>query len=137
MAGKKYRKFRKVDSSGLASGNVNLNFGVIGLKVLEGVRITEKQAESARKVISRYIKPHGGMLFINLAHLLPVTKKPLEVRMGGGKGSVDHYVYNCKAGFIMFEISNVSLEIAREALEKASKKIPSDTKVIVRRSCLI
>lgn len=137
MASKKYRKFKKVDSSGLASSNTKLNFGVIGLKVTTGARITQKQAEAARKVISRMIKPSGGILFINLMHLIPVTKKPLEVRMGGGKGGVDHYVYNCKSGFVIFEISNVTEAIAKEALVKASKKLPSDTIIVSRRFCLL
>ena len=132
MAKKQYRKFRKVRSHGLAT-QTTISSGKFGLKALEGGRLTKNQIEAARKVMMRHLKQNNGILHINVFPHLPVTKKPLEVRMGSGKGGVDHYVANAKAGQMIFEVDGVSAEIASIALTAAALKFPIDCKVVVRR----
>ena len=107
------------------------SFGSFGLKSLENARINGRQIESARKVLTRSMK-RSGKLWIRVFPHTPITKKPAEVRMGKGKGSIEDYIFKVKAGRVIFEIDGVTEEIAREALYKASAKLPIKTKFIKR-----
>jgi large subunit ribosomal protein L16 len=127
----KYRKAHKGRIHGAAKSGTSLNFGSIGLKAIEPERITARQIEAARRAISRHMK-RQGQLWIRVFPDVPVSKKPLEVRMGSGKGSPELWVARVKAGRIMFELDGVSQTIAREALALAAAKLPLKTKVIVR-----
>jgi large subunit ribosomal protein L16 len=127
----KYRKAHKGRIHGAAKGGTDLNFGSIGLKAIEPERVTARQIEAARRAISRHMK-RQGQLWIRIFPDVPVSKKPLEVRMGSGKGSPELWVARVKAGRIMFELDGVSQTIAREALALAAAKLPLKTKVIVR-----
>ena len=127
----KYRKQHKGRIHGNAKGNFSLNFGNYGLKALEPERITSRQIESARKAITRHLK-RAGRLWIRIFPDVPVTKKPAEVRMGKGKGSVEFWACRVKPGRIIFEVDGVSESVAREALYKASAKLPIKTKFIKR-----
>lgn len=126
-----YRKMHKIDSSGFSTAT-EFAYGVFGLKSISGGRLTEKQLEAARKCINRVIKSKAGVLFVRSMHKLPVTKKPLETRMGSGKGGVDHYVYNVKKGFMMFEIAGVSEDVARDAFTRAGCKLPFELNFVAR-----
>lgn len=125
----KHRKQQKGRSKGIASRGFDLSFGVYGLKALEKKWITARQIEAARRAIIRYLRK-GGKLWIRIFPDKPVTKKGTEVPMGGGKGSVDHYVFPIKAGRIIFELDGISEKDAREAFKKASDKLPIKTKFI-------
>ena len=116
---------------GKAKGNTELHFGEYGLMAQEGAWITNNQIEAARVAMTRYMK-RGGRVYINIFPHMPKTAKPLEVRMGSGKGAVDKWVAVVKEGKIMFEISGVSEEVAREALRLASHKLPIKTKFVKR-----
>jgi large subunit ribosomal protein L16 len=115
---------RKIDTRG-----TELNFGKFGLKALESSWITSAQIESARKAISGHLKK-DGRLWIRIFPDKPVTKRPPEVTMGGGKGSVDHYVFPVKPGRIIFEVDSENEDLAVNALKLASYKLPVKTKVI-------
>ncbi len=128
----KYRKMQKGRMKGLAHRGSTLSFGTFGLKAIEGARITNRQIESARIAMTRYMKRQGNV-WIRIFPDKPITKKPLEVRMGKGKGALDHYVAVVKPGRIMFEMDGVPFEIAQEALRLAAQKLPLATKVVVRR----
>jgi len=117
---------------GDAHRGASLAFGSFGLKSLDSYWITNRQIESARVALTRYMK-REGKVWIRIFPDKTITKKPLEVRMGKGKGAHDQWVAVVKAGRIMFEIEGVSLEIAQEALRLASQKLPIKTKFIVRR----
>jgi len=106
-----------------------INFGLFGLKALDAKWLTARQLEAARRQIIRYMKK-GGKLWIRVFPDKPVTFKGSEVGMGGGKGSVDHYVYPIKPGRMIFEIDGLREEVAREALEGAGKKLPIRTKFV-------
>ncbi len=127
----KFRKAHKGRIHGNAKGGFTLNFGEYGLKALEPERVTARQIEAARRAISRYVK-RTGRLWIRIFPDVPVTRKPAEVRMGSGKGSVEFWVCRVKPGRIMFEIDGVSEDIAREAMERAAAKLPIKTKFIAR-----
>jgi large subunit ribosomal protein L16 len=127
----KYRKAHKGRIHGKAKGAFLVDFGHYGLKALEPERITARQIEAARRVISRYVK-RTGRLWMRIFPDLPVTKKPAEVRMGSGKGSVEYWACRIKPGRILFEIEGVSEIVAREAFLKASAKLPIKT-VFVKR----
>jgi large subunit ribosomal protein L16 len=127
----KYRKAFKGRIHGNAKGGTELNFGTYGLKALSPERITARQIEAARRCISRHLK-RQGRVWIRVFPDLPVTKKPLEVRMGSGKGSVEYWVCRIKPGRIMFEIEGVSETLAREAFELASAKLPIKAKFVMR-----
>ncbi len=127
----KFRKAHKGRIHGNAKGGFSLNFGEYGLKALEPERVTARQIEAARRAISRYVK-RTGRLWIRIFPDVPVTRKPAEVRMGSGKGSVEFWVCRVKPGRIMFEIDGVSEDIAREAMERAAAKLPIKTKFIAR-----
>jgi large subunit ribosomal protein L16 len=127
----KYRKAHKGRIRGNAKGGFVLNFGEYGLKALEPERVTARQIEAARRAISRHVK-RVGRLWIRIFPDVPVTRKPAEVRMGSGKGSVEFWVCRVKPGRILFEIDGVPEAVAREALSLAAAKLPIKTKFIAR-----
>jgi large subunit ribosomal protein L16 len=130
----KYKKQQKGKSFNRINKLVTfnrLNFGILGLQAQEAGRITSKQIESIQQTINKIIKK-SGKIVINAFPHTPITKKPLEIRMGKGKGNVDHYVVPVKPGRILFEAEGVSLETAQEALRLAAQKLPCRTKFIVR-----
>ena len=127
----KYRKQQKPVVRKTAKRGTLLSFGVYGLKAITSGRITNRQIESARIAMTRYMK-REGQVWIRIFPDIPITRKPQEVRMGKGKGSLDHYVAMVTAGKIMFEIDGVSAEVAQEALRLAAQKLPVLTKLTVR-----
>lgn len=130
----KFRKQHKGKNRGLAnSGNI-VSFGSYGLKAVERGRITSRQIESARRTITREVK-RGGKLWIRIFPDKPITKKPLEVRMGKGKGSVEYWVALVQPGKMLYEIDGVSEELAKKAFMLASAKLPVGT-VFVNRNII-
>ena len=125
----KYRRVHRLPYEGKAKGNTELHFGEYGLMAKEGAWIKANQIEAARIAMTRYMK-RGGKVWINIFPHMPKTAKPLEVRMGSGKGAVDKWVAVVKEGKIMFEVGGVSEEIAREALRLASHKLCIKTKFV-------
>ncbi|ABD44939.1 ribosomal protein L16 [Ehrlichia chaffeensis str. Heartland] len=125
----KYKKDFKGRISGNAKGGYTLSFGSHGLKALEPSRLTSKQIESARRSISRTLKRVGKVWIRAFCHT-SVSKKPMDVRMGKGKGSVEMWVCKVKPGKILFEIGGVPLNLAREALNKAQAKLPMKCKFV-------
>ena len=125
----KYRKSHRLSYDGHAKGNTTLTKGEFGLMALEGAWVSARQIEAARIAMTRYMK-RGGKVYINIFPHLPLTQKPLETRQGKGKGNVEQYVAVVKEGKIMFEISEVSEDIAREALRLASHKLPIKCKFV-------
>lgn len=127
----KYRKAHKGRIHGNAKGGSDLAFGAYGLKALAPERITARQIEAARRCIARHMK-RQGKVWIRVFPDVPVSKKPLEVRMGSGKGSPEFYVCRVKPGRIMFELGGVPEQLAREALALAAAKLPIATKFVAR-----
>ncbi|MCS1352562.1 50S ribosomal protein L16 [Mechercharimyces sp. CAU 1602] len=127
----KYRKEHRGHMRGQAKGGKEVNFGEYGLKALEPAWITNRQIEAARIAMTRYMK-RGGKVWIRIFPDKPVTQKPLEVRMGSGKGSPEKWVAVVKPGKIMFEVAGVSEEVAREAMRLAANKLPIKTKFVKR-----
>ncbi len=127
----KFRKAFKGRIHGQAKGGSDLNFGSYGLKTTEPERITARQIEAARRAMTRHMK-RQGRVWIRIFPDLPVTKKPTEVRMGKGKGSVEFWAAKVKPGRIMFEIDGVSDAVAREALRLAAMKLPVKTRIVQR-----
>lgn len=127
----KFRKQFKGRINGEAKGGSDLNFGTYGLKATEPERITARQIEAARIAMTRAIK-RGGKVRITIFPDRSITRKPLETRMGSGKGSPDHWVAAVKPGRVMFELGGVPEELAREAMRKAAHKLPVQTKFITR-----
>jgi large subunit ribosomal protein L16 len=125
----KYRKPHRLTYDGHAKGNTELQFGEYGLMAKTGNWVSARQIEAARIAMTRYMK-RGGKVYINIFPHLALTKQPLETRQGTGKGNVDQYVAVVKEGKIMFEISGVSEEVAREALRLASHKLPVKCKFV-------
>lgn len=125
----KFRRPHRVSYEGKAKGAKNVDFGEFGLQSLEGSWITSRQIEAARIALTRYMK-RTGKVWIRIFPHMAQTKKPLEVRMGGGKGSPDGFVAVVKRGTIMFEVGEVDEAIAREALRLASTKLPVKTKIV-------
>ena len=128
----KYRKMQKGRMKGLSHRGHRLSNGMFGVKALDSVFVTSRQIEAARIAATRYMK-REGQLWIKIFPDKPITKKPLEVRMGKGKGALDHYVAVVKPGRILFEISGVPIDIAKEALRLASQKLPVKTKFVIAR----
>ena len=128
----KFRKMQKGRMKGLAQRGSNLDFGSFGIKALEECWMTSRQIEAARIAATRYMK-REGMLWIKIFPDKPITKKPLEVRMGKGKGAPEYFVAVVKPGRILFEVSGVSIDIAKEALRLAAQKLPLKTKFIIAR----
>jgi large subunit ribosomal protein L16 len=127
----KYRKQMKGRNYGVAIRGSKVSFGEFGLKALGYARVTARQIEAARRAINRYIK-RGGKVWIRLFPDKPITKKPIEVRMGKGKGSVEYWVALVQPGRVMFELEGVTPEIAREAFRLAASKLPIKTEFVER-----
>ena len=127
----KYRKQQKGRNRGLAKGGERVSFGEYGLKAVERGRLTARQIESARRAITRHVK-RGGKIWIRIFPDVPVTKKPIEVRMGKGKGNVEYWVAKVRPGFVMYEMEGVTEDIAREAFKLASAKLPIKTAFVAR-----
>ena len=117
---------------GLSQRGHRLSNGMFGVKALDSVFVTSRQIEAARIAATRYMK-REGQLWIKIFPDKPITKKPLEVAMGKGKGALDHYVAVVKPGRILFEISGVPIDVAKEALRLASQKLPVKTKFVIAR----
>ncbi|MCB0510631.1 MAG: 50S ribosomal protein L16 [Chitinophagales bacterium] len=128
----KYRKQQKGKMKGNSGRGTEVSFGSFGLKSLDSSWITNRQIEAARIAVNRYMK-REGKVWIRIFPDKPYTSKPLEVRMGKGKGAPEGWVSVVKAGRIMFEVDGVSSEIAKEALRLAAQKLPVQTKVVTRR----
>ena len=122
-ARQKFRKQHKGRNRGIASTGNKVNFGEYGLKAIKRGRITARQIEAARRVMTRHIK-RGGRVWIRIFPDKPISKKPAEVRMGKGKGSVEYYVAEIKPGKMLYEMDGVSEELAREAFRLAAAKLP-------------
>jgi large subunit ribosomal protein L16 len=129
----KYRKQQKGRIKGMAWRGSSLSFGEYGLKVLEPGFITDRQIEASRVAMTRFIK-RGGKVWLRLFPDKPITKKPAEVRMGSGKGPLDHWVCSVRPGRILFEMEGVPKETAMEAMRLASNKLPLRTKFVSRDS---
>jgi large subunit ribosomal protein L16 len=127
----KYRKAHKGRIHGLATSGNDLNFGSIGLKAIEPGRLTARQIEAARRAITRHIR-RIGRVWIRIFPDVPVSQKPAEVRMGSGKGTPEFWVCRVKPGRIMFELDGVPNDVARQAFELASAKLPISTRVVTR-----
>ncbi|AKG07215.1 50S ribosomal protein L16 [Moraxella caviae] len=127
----KFRKMHKGRNTGLAQRGNTVAFGEIGLKSIGRGRMTARQIEAARRTITRRIK-RGGKIWIRVFPDKPITEKPLEVRMGKGKGPVEYWVAEIKPGKMLYEIQGVSEELAREALTLASAKLPFKTTIVKR-----
>src|SRR5919205_1453757 len=123
----KFRKAHKGRIHGTAKAGTELNFGQYGLKALEPDRVSARQIEAARRAMTRHMK-RSGRVWIRVFPDVPVSKKPIEVRMGKGKGTPEMWVCRVKPGRIMFEVDGVSLEVAREALTLAAAKLPIKTR---------
>lgn len=128
----KYRKQQKGRNTGLAQRGSTVAFGSFGLKAVTRGRLTSRQIEAARIAMTRYMK-REGKVWIRIFPDKPITKKPQEVRMGKGKGALDHYVAQIQPGRILFEMDGVPQEVAFEALRLAAQKLPVLTKTVVRR----
>jgi large subunit ribosomal protein L16 len=127
----KFRKQFKGRIHGVAKGGTSLNFGSHGLKAVEPERVTARQIEAARRAITRHMK-RAGRVWIRIFPDVPVTKKPAEVRMGSGKGSIELWVSRVKPGRIMFELDGVPDQVAREALLLGAAKLGIKTRIVTR-----
>ena len=127
----KFRKAHKGRIHGIATSGIDLAFGQFGLKAMEPERLTARQIEAARRALTRHMK-RAGQVWIRVYPDVPVSKKPLEVRMGSGKGNVELWVARVKPGRILFELDGVPGHIAKTAFERAAEKLPIKTKVIAR-----
>ena len=129
----KYRKQQKGRITGEASRGTEISFGKFGLKAEAPVRLTARQIEAARRAMTRYVK-RGGKIWIRIFPDTPVTAKPAEVRMGSGKGAVDHYVAKVRPGRILFEMDGIDEAVAKEAMRLAAAKLPIKTRFVVRHT---
>jgi len=127
----KFRKQQKGRNRGLAQVGNKVSFGAFGLKATTRGRITARQIEAARRTITRYVK-RGGKLWIRIFPDVPITKKPIEVRMGKGKGNVEYWIAQIQPGRMLYEIEGVSEEEAREAFKRAAAKLPVNTTFVSR-----
>lgn len=127
----KFRKVMKGRNRGLAHRGSNVDFGEYGLKALSRGRLTARQIEAARRAMTRHVK-RGGKIWIRVFPDKPITQKPLEVRQGKGKGSVEYWVCQIQPGRVMFEIEGVDETLAREAFELAASKLPFSTTFVKR-----
>lgn len=127
----KFRKAHKGRLKGVATSGTTLNFGAFGLKAVEPGRITARQIEATRRAITRHIK-RAGRVWIRIFPDVPVSKKPTEVRMGKGKGSPEYWMVRVQPGKIMFELDGIPLELAKEAFERGTAKLPIKTRFITR-----
>ena len=127
----KYRKVQKGNNRGVAQRGVDVSFGDFGMQCTEPGRLTSRQIEAARMAITRHVK-RAGKLWIRIFPDRPVTKKPLEVRMGGGPGSVEEWAADVRPGRVMYEISGVDEKTAKEAFRLAGHKLPVGYKLLTR-----
>jgi large subunit ribosomal protein L16 len=127
----KFRKMQKGNNRGLATSGSDISFGDFGLQALEPARLTSRQIEAARMAIQRHVK-RAGKLWIRVFPDRPVTKKPLEVRMGGGKGAPEEWAAAVKRGRVMYEIAGVAEPVAREAFRLAAHKLPMHCRFLAR-----
>ncbi len=127
----KFRKVHKGRNRGMAQRGNEVDFGFIGLKSIERGRITARQIEAARRAIVRRVK-RGGKIFIRVFPDKPITEKPLEVRMGNGKGNVEYWVAEVQPGKMLYEIEGVPENLAREAFALAAAKLPLKTTIVTR-----
>jgi large subunit ribosomal protein L16 len=128
----KFRKQFKGRNRGLAQAGNRVSFGEYGLKAVDRGRLTARQIEAARRAMTRHIK-RGGKIWIRIFPDVPVTKKPLEVRMGKGKGNVEYWVAKVQPGTVLYEMEGVSEDIAREAFRLAAAKLPIQTSFVTRQ----
>jgi large subunit ribosomal protein L16 len=127
----KFRKVQKGRNRGLAQTGCKVSFGEFGLKATERGRITSRQIESARRAMTRHIK-RGGKIWIRVFPDKPITSKPLEVRMGKGKGSVEYWVAQIQPGRVLYEVQGVNESLARQAFSLAAAKLPFKTQFVTR-----
>jgi len=128
----KYRKQFKGGNAGLALRGNTVAFGDFGLKSLDRARMTAREIEAARRAMARHVK-RGGQIWIRVFPDVPITKKPLEVRMGSGKGNVEYWIAKVKLGKVLFEMEGVSEEVAREAFRLAGAKLSVSTTFVKRQ----
>ncbi|MCZ7657393.1 MAG: 50S ribosomal protein L16 [Xanthobacteraceae bacterium] len=127
----KFRKAHKGRIKGVATSGASLSFGQFGLKALEPERVTARQIEAARRAMTRHMK-RAGRVWIRIFPDVPVSKKPIEVRMGKGKGAPELWVVRVKPGRVLFEVDGVPVQVAREALGLAAAKLPIKTRFVER-----
>jgi large subunit ribosomal protein L16 len=127
----KYRKMMKGRNRGVATSGNRVSFGEFGLKSTRGGQITSRQIEAARRAMTRHLK-RGGKVWIRIFPDKPISTKPLEVRMGNGKGNVEYWVAMVQPGSMLYEIEGVTAEVAREAFRLASAKLPVLTTFVTR-----
>jgi len=128
----KYRKMFKGNLAGSSHRGSSVAFGDFGLKAIDRSRMTAREIEAARRAMTRYVK-RGGQVWIRVFPDVPITKKPLEVRMGSGKGNVEYYVARVQPGKVLFEMEGVTEAIAREAFRLAASKLSVDTMFVKRQ----
>jgi large subunit ribosomal protein L16 len=128
----KFRKQHKGKNRGLAQSGNSVAFGEFGLKATQRARLTARQIEAARRAMTRFVK-RGGKIWIRVFPDVPVSKKPLEVRMGNGKGNVEYWVAKIQPGRVLYEMEGVTEEIAREAFRLAAAKLPITTTFVTRQ----
>lgn len=126
-----HRKTHKGNRKGVAVAGSTINFGDFALQAVSGAWVTARQLEAARRAMTHYMR-RGGRVWIRVFPDKPVTAKPAETRMGGGKGTPDHWVAVVRRGRVMFELSGVTEQVAKEAMRLAANKLPLETKFIVR-----
>ncbi len=129
----KYRKSHRGRRKGIATSGSEVEFGDFGLLALEPAWVTSQQIEAARRAITRHIR-RGGNVWVRIFPNKPVTKKPAETRMGGGKGAPDHWVAVVKPGRVMFEMGGVSEAVAKEAMRLAAHKLPIKSRFVARET---
>ncbi len=127
----KFRKQHKSRNRGLALNGNRVSFGEFGLKAVDRGQLTARQIESARRAMTRHVK-RGGKIWIRIFPDVPITKKPIEVRMGKGKGNVEYWVAKIQPGKVLYEMEGVSEKIAREAFARAAAKLPINTVFVSR-----
>jgi large subunit ribosomal protein L16 len=127
----KFRKQHKGRNTGLSTSGAKVSFGEFGLKAMDRGRLTARQIEAARRAMTRHVK-RGGKIWIRVFPDKPITQKPLEVRMGNGKGNVEYWVAEIRPGKVLYEMEGVSEEIAREAFRLAAAKLPFKTTFVTR-----
>lgn len=128
----KYRKVQKGRNTGIATRGASVSFGEFGLKAVERGRLTSRQIEAARRAMTRHIK-RGGRIWIRIFPDKPISKKPAEVRMGGGKGSPEYFVAEIRPGAVLYEMDGVNESLAREAFKLAAAKLPLQTMFVIRQ----
>jgi large subunit ribosomal protein L16 len=128
----KFRKQHKGKNRGLAQSGNAVSFGEFGLKATQRARVTARQIEAARRAMTRFVK-RGGKIWIRVFPDVPISKKPLEVRMGNGKGNVEYWVCKIQPGRVLYEMEGVTEDVAREAFRLAAAKLPITTTFVTRQ----